>query len=126
MDILIIALIIVQTLIIVALLKTISGKSNGKNDEKLESIAQDIASTKEELRKTASDISNLKMETQNSGSLLRKYPRQTSFRKPKRIFRIAEYQHKKQRRKHCQTDREHTFGYNETAYSDERRHRGKT
>lgn len=72
MDILIIALIIVQTLIIVALLKTISGKSNGKNDEKLESIAQDIASAKEELRKTASDISNLKMETQNSGSLLRK------------------------------------------------------
>ena len=72
MDILIIALIIVQTLIIIALLKNISGKSNGKNDEKLESIAQDIASTKEELRKTASDISNLKIETQNSGSLLRK------------------------------------------------------
>ena len=54
MDILIIALIIVQTLIIIALLKNISGKSNGKNDEKLESIAQDIASAKEELRKTAS------------------------------------------------------------------------
>ena len=72
MDILIIALIIVQTLIIIALLKNISGKSNGKNDEKLESIAQDIASTKEELRNPASDISNLKMETQNSGSRLRK------------------------------------------------------
>ena len=123
MDILIIALIIVQTLIIIALLKNISGKSNGKNDEKLESIAQDIASTKEELRKTAS---KQRKPFEERSAEQYKYPRQSSFRKPKRIFRIAEYQHKKQRRKHCQTDREHTFGYNETAYSDERRHRGKT
>ena len=72
MEIAIIALIVIQTVIIIVMLNKLASGNNGKNDEQLIKLNEEIKLVKDSLNRVNEDIKNLKLESANSSSILRK------------------------------------------------------
>lgn len=72
MEYIIIALIIIQALIIIAMLKKLSGENSGKDREILMKMSDEISVLKENQRRIGDDIKSLKIDSENRSSILRK------------------------------------------------------